>query len=585
MKTVMDSRVGRAATSTLKKVLGIRDEPVEVKPMRTVLGIRIGHNAAAALIVDGEIIANVAEERFTRIKKDGSFPLKAIAYCLKTGGIESEELDALVFPSRGIPPAVFAFFDIPEEMVPPSRRGEVPILPLYFKPWKLSDTCQVLNVEHHLAHAASAYYTSGVDVEEKCLIATLDGLGEGVSAALWLGEKNRIEPLRRWDTSSSLGWFYSKATEALEWRHGNDEWKTMGLAPYGTPHPGKLRGHHPEFEDGELVRPQQYGPVYRWLDHGVNHYHLPGSIPLVKYVQEMGREDFSAEVQRVVEEQAENLILPWLEKLGTSHLCGAGGFFLNVKMNQKLWYTGELDTQWIFPDTGDSGLPVGAALYFYYKANPQQRPKKLEHMYHGPEYDAAEIKSLLDERKLDYEKPANVSETAAQYLAENKIVAWFQGRMEAGPRALGNRSITMSPLKAENKDLINACVKYREPFRPFAPSLLYESVGEYMINAREEPYMITSFDVKPDKQDKIPAVVHVDGTSRPQTVRREVNPRYYDLIEAFGKRTGENIILNTSFNVKGEPIVCNPREAIKCFMDTGLDVLVLGDFLLKKPGA
>jgi carbamoyltransferase len=289
-------------------------------------------------------------------------------------------------------------------------------------------------------------------------------------------------------------------------------------------------------------------------------------------------------VQRVAEEQAEKLILPWLEKENTRHFCAAGGFFLNVKFNQKLWYTGKLDSHWTYPDPGDAGLALGAALSVYFEAHPEQPAEKLPHMYYGPEYSAAEIESLLRERKLEYEKPANVSEAAARYLAENKIIAWFQGRMEAGPRALGNRSILMSPLRPENKDLINACVKYREAFRPFAPAMLYEAVDDYLINAREEPYMITSFEVKPEKQEKIPAVVHVDGTSRPQTVRRETNPRYYDLIKSFGELTGENVILNTSFNVKGEPIICHPREAIKCFFDTGLDVLVLGDFILKKQG-
>jgi len=553
--------------------------------MKIIMGIRYGHDASVAIVIDGQIIANVAEERFTRAKNDGSFPINAIEYCLQAAAIKASELDAIVVPSKGyIPPPLFAFFDVPEETVPAKQRGEVPILPLYFKPWKVSGSCKILTVEHHLAHAASAYYTSGIDPSERSLVITADGRGDSISVAIWRGEKNRLKSLRQWDGTASLGWFYANATEAMGWRHGSDEWKTMGLAPYGAPQPGKLRGFHPEFEEGELVKKHDYGNATRWLDHGVNHYHMQDSIPLSKIAEKLGREDYSAEVQRVAEEQAEKLILPWLEKENTRHFCAAGGFFLNVKYNQRLWYTGKLDTHWTFPDPGDSGLALGAALHAYYEANPGQRPAKLQHMYYGPEYSNAEIEGILRERKLDYEKPANVSENAAQYLSENKIIAWYQGRMEAGPRALGNRSILMSPLRAENKDLINACVKYREAFRPFAPAMLYESIGDYLVNGREEPYMITSFDVKPEKRDKIPAVVHVDGTSRPQTVRRETNPRYYDLIKAFGQLTGENVILNTSFNVKGEPIICHPREAIKCFFDTGLDILVLGDFILKKPG-
>lgn len=554
--------------------------------MRKIMGIRYGHDASVALIIDGKIIANVAEERFTRTKNDGSFPINAIEYCLREAEIDASELDAIVFPSKDyIPPPLFAFFDVSEEAVPAKNRGAVPVLPVYFKPWKLSRTCKILTVEHHLGHAASAYYTSGIKSDERALVVTMDGRGDDVSVAVWRGENNRLQSLRQWDGSASMGWFYANATEALEWRHGSDEWKTMGLAPYGIPQPGALRGYHPEFEKGELVKGRDYGNASRWLDHGVNHYHMQDAIPLSKIMERLGRENYSAEVQRVAEEQAEKLILPWLEKENTRHFCAAGGFFLNVKFNQKLWYTGKLDTHWTYPDTGDSGLAVGAALAVYYEAHPHQPTERLQHMYYGPEFSAAEIESLLKERKLQYEKCANASETAARYLAENKIIAWYQGRMEAGPRALGNRSILMSPLRAENKDLINACVKYREAFRPFAPAMLYDSIDEYLINAREEPYMITSFDVKPEKQDKVPAVVHVDGTSRPQTVRREVNPRYYDLIKSFGDITGENVILNTSFNVKGEPIICHPREAIKCFFDTGLDVLVLGDFLLTKPVA
>ena len=429
---------------------------------RKIMGIRYGHDASVALIVDGKIVANVAEERFTRFKNDGSFPINAIEYCLQTAGISSEELDAIVLPSKGYLPApLFAFFDIPKETVPLKARGDVPVLPIYFKPWKVSKNCKVLTVEHHLAHAASAYYTSGLKLDERALVVTMDGRGDDISVSVWRGENNQLKALRQWDGSASMGWFYANATEALGWRHGSDEWKTMGLAPYGKPQPGALKGYHPEFENGELVKGRNYGGATRWLDHGTNHYHMQDSIPLSKIAEKLGREDYSAEVQRVSEEQAEKLILPWLERENTRHFCAAGGFFLNVKFNQKLWYTGKLDTQWTYPDTGDAGLAVGAALYTYYQAHPEQQAEKLQHMYYGPEFSAAEIEAVLKERKLEYEKPANVSEAAAKYLAENKIIAWFQGRMEAGPRALGNRSILMSPLRPENKDLINACVKYR----------------------------------------------------------------------------------------------------------------------------
>jgi carbamoyltransferase len=470
-----------------------------------------------------------------------------------------------------------------EPQEPSSSKSASSDLPIYMKQYPLSKSCRVINVSHHLAHAASTYYTSGL-YNEKTLIVTMDGVGEKVSVAIWRGQTNRIELLRSWDDSGSIGWFYSVVTEALEWRHGSDEWKTMGLAPYGTPSPGSFKGFHPEFKDGQLVTPHDFGEASRWPDHGVNHYHLRDAVTLQPYVARMGRENTAAEAQRVVEEQITEIIYPWLKKEQTRNLCCAGGVFLNVKMNQKVWYSGNVDIHWVFPNPGDSGLAAGAALYAYYFEHLDQPTERLQNLYLGPEYSNDQICAILKERKLNYEYYDNISEVAAYYLADNRIIAWFQGRMETGPRALGNRSILMSPLRAEHKDIINACVKYREAFRPFCPSLLDERTSEYLVNPREEPFMITSFEVRPEKAGRIPAVVHVDQTVRPQTVHREQNPRYHELISTFEKLTGEGIILNTSFNIKGEPIICHPREAIRCFFDTGLDVLIMGNYLLRKPG-
>lgn len=560
-----------------------------------ILGVRYGHDASAALVIDGEIIADVAEERFTRIKNDTSFPLNAIQYCLKAGDISSEDLDVLAIPTTSIQDAFFSFFLIRETNVPADARKllkknlhdgryifpSAPILPLYQKPFILSDKCQIKLVEHHLAHAASACYTSGL-YNEKALVVTMDGIGDNTSIAIWRFEKNKIEKLQQFDGSGSLGWFYANATEAMEWRHGSDEWKLMGLAPYGIPERLSLKGFHPEFKGGNLVRSHEYGEFGRWNDHGANHYHGKDSIKLQEFVQKIGREDFAAEVQRILEEEAFKIILPWLERENTRHLLCAGGVFLNVKMNQKLWYTGRLDTQWVYPNCGDSGLPVGAALYAYYASHPDEKHNQLETLYYGPEFSNEEIKKILDDRGIKYKQVDNPSKAAADYLVKNYVLGWFQGRMEAGPRALGNRSILMSPLKAENKDLINKKIKYREPFRPFCPSMLYEKHKEYLINSRDEFFMVTSFDVKEDKKERIPAVVHVDGTARPQMVKKEVNPRYYELIKAFGDLTGEYVVLNTSLNIKGEPVVCTPREAIKCFYDTGMDVLIMNNFVIEK---
>jgi len=434
---------------------------------------------------------------------------------------------------------------------------------------------------HHRAHAASAYYTSGLNDKES-LVVTMDGAGDDVTCALWKAQGTSLELLQSFGRSASLGWFYSNCTEALGWRHGSGEWKVMGLAPYGAPRPGLLDGFYPQFKDGKLVREHEYEQFGRWNDHGANHYHGKDAEALSRVLENVSREDFAAEAQRVVEEQAFNLLMPWIDKIGAGNVCCAGGFFLNVKFNQKLWYTGKLKQQWIYPDCGDSGLPAGAALDAYFSARPEAEIQKISNMYLGPVFLSAEIEQTLVDRALSYRKSENPAKEAARYLAENKVVGWFQGRMEAGPRALGNRSILMSPLDPQNKDLINAKIKYRERFRPFCPSMLYECRDDYLIRARDEEFMVTSFDVVEEKRDKIPAVVHQDATARPQLVRKEVNPLYHQLIKEFAQLTGEGVILNTSFNVRGEPIVCTPREAIRCFYDTGMDILVLGNFILQK---
>ncbi|WP_319468915.1 carbamoyltransferase C-terminal domain-containing protein [uncultured Pseudodesulfovibrio sp.] len=567
--------------------------------MRKILGIRYGHDAAASLVIDGKIIVDVAEERFTRLKHDGSFPLNAIRFCLEYAGITTLDLDALAIPARNMSDEFGLHFSHPAmDICPPpaepqgfqaklkARLCGAPArkklrLPLYMQPMQLSEHCQIINYHHHKCHAASAYYTSGMK-QEKVLVAVLDGRGDGESTSFWEGRDNGLTKLKSWGAEASLGWFFSAATEALGWRHGGNEWKTMGLAPYGTPHPGALDGLHPVFKDGELVTPYPFQKIYRLPERGVNHYHMPDAAKLSPILEKLGREDFAAEAQRVLEEQALKAVIPWLSKVGTRKMCCAGGLFQSVKLNQRVWETGALDEQWIFPNPGDAGLASGAALLAYYEANPKAPNERQQDMYLGPEFTDKEIEDILNERKLTYTKYADAIPKVAEYLADNKIIGWFQGRMESGQRALGNRSILMSPLRAQNKDIINAAVKFREPFRPFCPSIMEEKREDYIANGRDERYMITSFDVTEEKREAIPAVVHVDGTLRPQTVVKSINPRYHALIKAFGDTTGEYVLLNTSFNVRGEPIVCTPREAIRCFYDNGLDVLVLGDYMITK---
>ena len=560
-----------------------------------ILGIRFGHDSAAALIIDGKIIADVAEERFSRVKNDTSFPIRAIEYCFSVSGITPEDLDVLAIPSKSFQGEVAVFFDIPVENLPVEnksiksilkkvigKKDKLPVIPLYQKPFKLSKKCKIELVEHHLAHMASAAYTSGVDIGEKVLGVTMDGRGDNTSVAIWRIQHNIIKNIARFDGSGSMGWFYANSTEAMGWRHGSEEWKVMGLAPYGVATPGLLEGYYPLYADGQLVHPHNFGEYGRWHDHGGNHYHGKDALPMSSIYARVEPEDFAAEVQRVSEEQAFNIILPWLEKEKTRHLVCAGGFFMNVKFNQNLWYKGVLDTQWIYPNPGDAGLAVGASLYVHYKSHSNKQHNLLDNLYFGAEYSNEEIKKILDDRAIEYTYFENIEEVVAKYLEQNLVVGWFQGRMEAGPRALGNRSILMSPLDATNKDRINSKVKYRENFRPFCPSIADEMYEEYLVNARDELFMVSSFEAKKGMKERIPAVIHEDNSARPQRVKSNINPRYHRLITEFGKLTGESILLNTSFNIKGEPIVCNPREAIKCFYDTGLDLLVLGNNLIKK---
>jgi carbamoyltransferase len=560
-----------------------------------VLGIHIGHDSSAALVVDGRIRADVAEERFTRAKHYSGLPIHALHYCLKSQGLTMSDIDAVAVPTAGGLPELNYLLDLKgpkQEYKSRSKRavdfarailkrpGNQP--PIYIKNFPLASRTEIVHVEHHLAHAASAYYTSGT--AEKQLIVTIDGVGDGVSVALWRGENGRIEKLQAWPPVASLGWFYSNVTEALGWWHGDGEGKTMGLAPYGdfTRCQGVFDKFTPKFSNGELVAEHDFGRLYNWNENGAIQWHLEEASEIRDLVNKFGREHIAAEAQRVLEEQAQQIVFPWLEREKTRNLSAAGGVFLNVKLNQRLWESGRIDRHHTYPNAGDSGLAVGAALYVYHLANPNAPIHPIEDLYWGPAYKEQEIEEALKLRHIPYRRLENAAQWAAQQLANDKIVAWFQGRMESGPRALGARSILMSANRAGNKDIINARVKFREAFRPFCPSLLWERKAEYLEKDRDEFFMITSFTCRPAKRQKVPAVVHADHTLRPQTVKKEFNRRFWELLSEFERLTGEGLLLNTSFNVMGEPIVNHPRDALRCFFDNGLDCLVLENIVLEK---
>lgn len=565
-----------------------------------VLGVHLGHDSSAALVIDGKLVADAAEERFTRIKHDAGLPVSAIASCLEIAGLEIRDVDVVALPTEAeLWPLndLFDLYDGPHEQgrsmaraadlarqVTGDRGFRRPGgRPIHARRFPLGPNTELVKIGHHLAHAASAYYTSGQPGKQ--LIVTLDGIGDGLSGAIWRGEGGRIEPLERFGATGSLGWFYGNVTEALGWAHGDGEGTTMGLAAYGEAEAARnaLEGFHPRFEDGALVAAHRFEPIDAWSQHGAYQWHSSEAGRIAALIPRFGRENLAAEAQRVLEEQVGQLVYPWLRREDTRTLSCAGGVFLNVKVNQRIWTSGLVDSHHVYPNPGDAGLAAGAALYAYHQGHPSASIGSLDDVYLGPQYSDHEIAELLRARHLDVAKRDDVPEFAARTLAENGLVGWFQGRMESGPRALGSRSILVNPTRAENKHHLNAQVKFRERFRPFGPSVLSEHSTDYLRDARAERFMLTSFDVVAAKRNSIPAVVHVDGTIRPHTVEREANPRYWELIAAFGRLTGEQAVLNTSFNVRGEPIICHPRDAIRAFYDTGLDCLILGDHVLTKP--
>lgn len=576
-----------------------------------ILGVHVGHDSGAALIRDGHVVTDVSEERFNHIKHYGFLPLESITFCLKAAGIKMTDIDGIATTTPLTDPSIRILFGLNDNEIDRIRvnNNEEGIdlghirrkirraiggsdracregAPLYISPFKRKgDDIPILKVDHHLAHASSAYFSSGF--EKECLIITCDGIGDGVSTAVWRGKQGKITPIVRFGGEGSFGWYYGVVTEALDWWIGDGEGKTMGLAPYGNPEAFAdelLKIYQPEYVDGKLAKPVDFGRFERLVLMGAYHWHFPVSNEINKIVEQYGRENVAAKAQKLLEKELKNFIVDWVHREKAINLAVAGGVFLNVKVNQKIVEGGVVENFHIFPGAGDSGLAVGAALYVYNKLSGKPHIFKLEDVYWGPSYSNEEIESVLEERNLPYREVEDIASTCAQHLADNKIVGWFQGRMECGPRALGARSILFDPRKKENKDIINARVKFREPFRPFCPSMTQECVSDYLYNTRDERYMITAYQVKTDMATKIPAVVHVDGTCRPQFVSRDNNPLYWKLLHRFGELTGVPVLLNTSFNIKGDPIVCNPRDAIKCFFDTGIDYLAIGRYLLSKNG-
>jgi carbamoyltransferase len=556
------------------------------------------HDSAVALLRDGEVLACVEEERFNREKHTGSFPAGAAAWALARHGLDMSDVDEVGFYARpwtllvGRTLRALRYFPASLEDLTtrdPGKALGVLGLARHLRdgafPMRRPARFRLRYVDHHLTHAASAFLLSPF---EHAAVLGIDGAGEDITT--WFGEGRDRRVVRKHCVRlpHSLGLFYSAVTHYLGFKPWGGEGKVMGLSSYGDPD-----RYYPAMR--ELVRWSDDGRLR--LDMRYFAYHLSNwrrwTTPLFEErfgparepESEMTRraEDIAAALQRVVEEAALALTHFLHRLVPSKNLCLAGGVALNSVMNGRLVREGPFENVFIQPAANDAGTALGAALTLAHVRHGLDRRVPESLVYLGPDYDEAACETAARAAGLVVERPADVIAYTADALAAGAIVGWFQGKMEIGPRALGNRSILADPRGVDTKDTLNLRVKHREPFRPFAPSVLAEAAGDWFVDARDSPHMLLVFPVRPERRAEVPAITHVDGTARVQTVRRQDNARYYALIEAFGRRTGVPMLLNTSFNVRGEPIVCTPEDAVRCFTGTQMDLLVLGDLVCRKP--
>lgn len=565
------------------------------------------HDAAACLIQDGKIVAAAQEERFTRRKHDPSFPAEATAYCLREAGIGIEDLDAVAFYDKPF----LTFERLLETYVsyaPRGLRSFLESMPLWLKRklWipdlvakELGYDGQTLFPEHHLSHAASAFYPSPF---ESAAIVTTDGVGEWATTSLGRGEGNRIDLTHEQHFPHSLGLLYSAFTYYCGFRVNSGEYKLMGLAPYGEPtYESKIRDSLIDLrDDGSFRLNMEYFTFARGLTMTGGAFAKlfggPRRDPESALTQR--DMDLARSVQVVIEDAMLRLARQAHAVTGETRLCLAGGVALNCVANGRLLRESPFDDIWIQPAAGDAGGALGSALAAWHGYHDQPRtptlPDAMSGSYLGPAFEEDECLAFLKKKGVPFERMHNRSDRVAELLAGSAVVGWFQGRMEFGPRALGNRSILADPRGREVQKRVNVKIKFRESFRPFAPSVLAERAPDFFDLDAPSPYMLLVAGVRDaviegeglDRlqhiQSAIPAVTHVDGSARIQTVSAEGNPAYHDLLTAFEARTGCPVLVNTSFNVRGEPIVCTPEDAYRCFRDTHMDALVLGHYLVTK---
>lgn len=576
------------------------------------------HDSAACIIRNGDILAAAQEERFTRKKHDHRFPKQAIEFCLNYAGIKSAELDLVAFYDKP-----FLKFERLLEtyltFAPVGINSFIKAMPLWIKEklWmkdliqkELGYQGKIIFPEHHESHAASAFYPSPFN---EAAILTMDGVGEWTTSSYGIGTGNSIELLADIKFPHSLGLLYSAFTYYTGFKVNSGEYKVMGLAPYGEPKYKQLIYDHliDVKDDGSFRMNMDYFNYCAGLTMTNSKFDkLFGGKPRIPETKLTQKEmDLARSLQEVTEEIVLRMGSHVYKETGLNNLTLAGGVALNCVANGKLLREGPFEDIWIQPAAGDAGGALGAALigWYNYLGKSRVADEKKDSQkgsYLGPEFTSKEIHSFIHSYNHSAKRLAETEliKTVSELIANEKVIGWFDGRMEFGPRALGARSIIGDARSPKMQALMNIKIKFREGFRPFAPSVLYEKVREFFEIEKESPYMLLVADVKKEKRrsmsveeeklwgiaklnvvrSEIPAITHVDYSARLQTVHKETNPRYYQLIEQFEKDTGCAVVINTSFNVRGEPIVCTPEDAYKCFMRTNMDYLVLGNYLLAK---
>ena len=560
------------------------------------------HDSAAALIKDGKVVAAAEEERFTREKHDTSFPINAINYCLESQGITAKDLSYIAFYEKPI----LKFERVLSqhlENFPKSLKTFLSSTPAWMSQKlrvyknihkELEYDGDIMFVQHHMAHAASCFLPSPF---KEAAIVTVDGVGEWTTTTYGIGKGNSIKLLKEIKFPHSIGLLYSTITAYLGFKVNNSEYKVMGLSSYGN----KDKNNNPYYKKlKKVIDLKEDGSFHLNMEYFTFDY--KDRMPSKKLCSLLGagvrkqsepitqrHKDIAAALQIITEEALIKILNHVYKETGMENLVLSGGVGLNSVANGKMLSKTPFKNLWIQPAAGDDGTSMGAALYTYNVILDNKKRHELENAFLGPGFSSSEVKNFLDKNNIQYSKFKNeeaIVKKTAKLINDNKVVAWFQGRMEWGPRALGSRSILANPKNPKAQQLLNAKVKHRESFRPFAPVVCEDDAEKYFECDKPIPaptdFMLMVYPIKKKWHKKLPSVTHVDGSGRLQTIRRKQNPLYYDLIKEFGKLSDIPILINTSFNIRGEPIVCKPKEAYRCMMGTGIDYLVMDKFLIKR---